>query len=299
MQSNLSSVKKFSRLQAILLTNLSLLFIVISLAHPTILSYEFQYYLLLLTVAIIGIPHGFFDYSIAKRLFSNNSNWVYFFTFGYILLSLFYLILWLKSPLLSMIVFLLISILHFGMEEQPHIRFNEMNYFKTFLLSSVPIVIPILFHTQEVFSIFEQIIGVNFSHINFSIYFYFFYFLSLLVALYFNGTKKSILYLILIPNLILLPPLVSFILYFCFYHSIKHYILSIYEDNLIPESYTIGEYLNIIITSSLVFTAIIIGIFYNYTNYTFDIIIVKYIFILLACLTLPHLLLNIYYDSKK
>ena len=56
MQSNPSSVKKFSRLQAILLTNLSLLFIVISLAHPTILSYDFQYYLLLLTVAIIGIP---------------------------------------------------------------------------------------------------------------------------------------------------------------------------------------------------------------------------------------------------
>ena len=36
----------------------------------------------------------------------------------------------------------------------------------------------------------------------------------------------------------------------------------------------------------------------NISNLTYEKIIVKYIFITLACLTLPHLLLNIFYENK-
>ena len=91
MQSNLLLIEKYNRLQLSLLIILSLLFIGIILVNPSILTYYFQYYLLLITVTIIGIPHGFFDYSVAERLFKNNINWIYYFTFGYVSLSLIYL----------------------------------------------------------------------------------------------------------------------------------------------------------------------------------------------------------------
>ena len=80
MQLNLSLIEKYNKLQKSLLISLSLLFIITILINPSIISYLFQYYLLLITVTIIGIPHGFFDYSIAERLFKNTRNWIYYFT---------------------------------------------------------------------------------------------------------------------------------------------------------------------------------------------------------------------------
>ena len=117
MQSNLLLIKKYNKLQLGLLMILSLLFISIIFINPSILTYYFQYYLLLITVTIIGIPHGFFDYSVAERLFKNNINWVYYFTVGYISLSLLYLVIWVYYPLVALIFFLMISIFHFGIEE--------------------------------------------------------------------------------------------------------------------------------------------------------------------------------------
>ena len=80
--------------------------------------------------------------------------------------------------------------------------------------------------------------------------------------------------------------------------SFKHYIISIYDDDLVPEKYSIKGYLQIIIMASVFFTILTIFVLLKLSSSSIDIIIAKYIFILLACLTLPHLLLNIYYDIK-
>jgi len=159
--------------------------------------------------------------------------------------------------------------------------------------------LPILFHSQEVFYIFNQIIGLNFNYADTNIYMYYLYFSLLSIALYSNGIKRSWVYLILILNFIILPPLLSFILYFCFHHSIRHYIYSIYYDKLVPKKYETKQYLKTIIMTSIFFAIIVLISLQAYGQYSFDIIIVKYVFILLACLTLPHLILNIYYDMKK
>ena len=299
MQSNLLLIKKYNRLQLGLLIILSLLFISIILINPSILTYYFQYYLLLVTVTIIGIPHGFFDYSVAERLFRNHINWVYYFTMGYISLSLLYSLIWIYYPLAALMFFLVISIFHFGIEEQNHLAYQDMKFFQIFMIGSMPIALPILFHSQDVFFIFNQIIGLNINYADINIYMYYIYLSLLFVALYLNGIKRSWVYLILISNFIILPPLLSFILYFCFHHSVRHYIHSIYYDNLVPKKYETNQYLKIIIMTSIFFTTIVLMFLQSYGEYSFDIIIVKYIFILLACLTFPHLILNIYYDMKK
>ena len=219
MQSNLSLIKKYNRLQLGLLTILSLLFISIIFINPSIFTYYFQYYLLLITVTIIGIPHGFFDYSVAERLFKNNINWVYYFTMGYIALSLFYLFIWIYFPLVALIFFLMISIFHFGIEELNHIEYKDMGFYQILIIGSMPIALPILFHSQEVFYIFNQIIGLNFNHADTNIYMYYLYFSLLSIALYSNGIKRSSVYLILILNFIILPPLLSFIFHNVDYHN--------------------------------------------------------------------------------
>ena len=161
MQLNLLLIEKYNRLQSSLLMILSLLFIIVTLINPGSLTYYFQYYLLLTTVTIIGIPHGFFDYSIAERLFRNSKNWIYYFTFGYILLSLIYLIIWFIFPSIALLFFLIISIFHFGIEEQNHLEYEDMKLFQIFMIGSMPIILPIIFHTSAVFNIFNQIIVKN------------------------------------------------------------------------------------------------------------------------------------------
>ena len=299
MQSNQLLIEKYNRLQSSLLIFLSIFFAIIALVSPFVLTYYFQYYLLLIAVSFIGLPHGFFDYSIAERLFSYKKNWIYYFTISYIFLSLIYLFFWFEYPLESLIFFLTISIFHFGMEELTHIKYKDMNFFQIIIIGSIPIALPILFHPENVFYIFNQItdLDINYDYIN--TYIYYIYFLLLFIALYLNGIKRSWIYLLLIANFIILPPLVSFILYFCFHHSLRHYIHSIYHDNLVPSKHSTKEYLKAIITASVLFTLVVLISLQIYGQYSFDIIIVKYIFILLACLTLPHLMLNIYYETQK
>ncbi|MBT3697880.1 MAG: beta-carotene 15,15'-dioxygenase, Brp/Blh family [Gammaproteobacteria bacterium] len=253
----------------------------------------------MITVTIIGIPHGFFDYSVAERLFKNHINWVYYFTAGYISLSLIYLLFWIYYPIASLIFFLMISIFHFGIEELNHIEYKDMSFYQIFVIGSMPIALPILFHSSDVFYIFNQIIGLDIDFSDINMFVYYLYFILLSVALYLNGIERSWVYLILILNFIVLPPLLSFILYFCFHHSIRHYIYSIYHDSLVPKKYETKKYLQTIIITSVFFTIIVLVSLQAYGQYSFDVIIVKYIFILLACLTLPHLILNIYYDTKK
>ena len=299
MQSNHSLIEKYNTLQFGLLLFLSSLSIIVALINPSIFTYYFQYYLLLVSVAIIGIPHGFFDYSIAEKLFKKQSHWVYYFTVSYIFLSLVYLFFWFQFPLVSLIFFLIISILHFGIEELHHIEYKDMKLFQIIMIGSMPIFLPILFHTSDVFYIFNQLIEFGISDIQINIYLYYLYFLLLFIALYLNGLKRAWPYLILIFNFVLLPPLLSFILYFCFHHSIRHYIHSIYNESLVPKKYTINQYLTNIVLASVLFTVLTLILLQVYGNHSFDIIIVKYVFILLACLTLPHLILNIYYDIRK
>ena len=99
MQSNQLLIEKYNRLQSSLLIFLSIFFTIIALVSPFVLTYYFQYYLLLIAVSFIGLPHGFFDYSIAERLFSYKKNWIYYFTISYIFLSLIYLFFWFEYPL--------------------------------------------------------------------------------------------------------------------------------------------------------------------------------------------------------
>ena len=166
------------------------------------------------------------------------------------------------------------------------------------IIGSIPIMLPIMFHTDNVFFIFEQIIDKNLIVPDFNIILKSTYLLLIAVVLLLDY-RKYLAYLFLIPCLIYLPPLISFVIYFCFHHSINHYTESIFREKLLPQTFSLRTFLFGIGIISVVFTLIVLVVMVNLTEYSLDVAIAKYTFIILACLTLPHLLLNIYYETTK
>ena len=73
-------------------------------------------YLSLILIFVFGVPHGAFDASIALTLgYYENLKSKLIFIFLYILLALAVGFIWYLFPTFVLIIFLFISILHFGL----------------------------------------------------------------------------------------------------------------------------------------------------------------------------------------
>ena len=286
----------YKKYQLILLMNLSIISLLLMIIEPTILNINTQLILLLTTVTIIGIPHGYFDFLIAKKLFNQYNNWLAKFISTYTSLSLVYLLAWLISPAVALTIFLIMSIYHFGIEETEDIKNN--NILLLLYLGSVPIIVPILFHTNEVYYFFDILLNQTITYQNNFDLIKYVYCFGLIGLLFLKVRKLIPLYGLLLINFIFLPPLMSFILYFCFHHSIRHYLHAMGDSNIFSSQINVIKFATIFLVLTVVFTVTVLGYMAEFSNLTFEKIIIKYIFITLACLTLPHLLLNIIYENK-
>ena len=286
----------YKKYQLIILMNLSIISLLLMIIAPTILNINSQLILLLTTVTIIGIPHGYFDFLIAKKLFNNHDNWLIKFIFIYLSLSFIYLTAWFISPTVALTIFIIMSIYHFGIEETEDIENNDS--LLILYLGSVPIVVPILFHTNEVFYFFDILLSQTITYQNNFDLLKYGYCLILIILLFLKVKKLIPLYGLLLINFIFLPPLLSFILYFCFHHSIRHYLHAMGDSNIFSSQINVKKFAIIFLVITILFTITVLTYMSEFSNMTFENIVIKYIFITLACLTLPHLLLNIIYEKK-
>ena len=297
MQLNQLQVQKYNHYQIALLVNLSLLCWLVLILTPSFFTINIQLIALISTVTIIGIPHGYFDFLVAKKLFSSSQNWLLKFITVYLSISLIYFYAWISVPLFSLILFLLMATYHFGEEESNNL--DKKSIILLLTLGSIPIVTPIMFHSHEVFSLFSVLLNSELSQIQVSQVQKVIYTVIVLSIIYLKARKIFLLYILLLINFILLPPLLSFILYFCFHHSLRHYLDALCNSDLFERSIPIARYAIFFLFLTVAFTSICLLIMSGYTNITFESAIIKYIFITLACLTLPHLALNIIYVYKQ
>ena len=288
--------EKFKRYQLILLSNLSLIGWVVLITLPDLFSLGMQLVLLLVTVTVIGIPHGYFDFLIAKKLFSGHKYWLQKFIIAYISMSIAYLFMWILSPVLALISFLLMAIYHFGQEETEDTDDNSRLLILS--LGSVPVLAPILFQTSEVFYLFNILLNQEISLLQIPILVKTSYIILLTIVVFIKSRKILPLYILLMINFILLPPLISFILYFCFHHSIRHYLQSLGDSNLFPKLISMKNIILFFLLLTLLFTGVSIYLLSIYSSFSLEEIVIKYTFMSLACLTLPHLILNIIYEYK-
>ena len=73
-------------------------------------------YLYLILIFVFGVPHGAFDASIALTLgYYENLKSKFFFIFCYSFLALAIALIWYLIPNITLIIFLFVSIIHFGL----------------------------------------------------------------------------------------------------------------------------------------------------------------------------------------
>jgi Brp/Blh family beta-carotene 15,15'-monooxygenase len=262
----------------------------------------------LLLILSIGISHGSLDHIKGKKLLKIlgfKSSVVFY--FGYIFVGLTTIIIWLLFPKLLLFLFLLIAAFHFGKEDSEFLNKRKNFELIYFFKGSLIIVAPLLFHKNETLSIFKSLnFDITTSFLINNEILYFFILLSFISNIFLSLNKsfdaKSLLFMDFLSILILnyfLNPVLAFTFYFCFLHSIRHSISLIKEINS-----NLKKGLPIFIKKALPLTIITIFgyifalyILNNYNELSES--IYKVIFIGLASLTFPHILLEYLIEKNE
>ena len=270
----------------------------------------------LFLILSIGISHGALDNLKGKKLFQIfGINNFFIFYLSYVLIALFIIILWIIIPYISLIIFLIIASYHFGKEDTQFLIIGNSNYNQLlfFLKGSLIVFAPLYFHFDETISIFKLLLIDNeafYDFLNFietkNILLYGIILSTLSNILLFSKNfelKKFTIFLDYFSIIILnyyFSPLAAFTIYFCFLHSIRHIIslMSELDSNDLRNGFKIFTKKALPLT---ILTAIfcLIGLYLLNNTYNFDSSIIKIIFIGLASLTFPHILLEYLIEKNE
>ncbi len=281
------------------------------LISPLYLMLNFEPIMIcLFLILILGISHGALDNIKGKKLlklFGYKSS--FFFYLVYILISFLIITLWLIFPNIVLFSFLIVAAYHFGKEDtvfafKRKFLISECLFF---LKGSSVIVTPLLLQRNATNEIF-QILNFNvFESAVFNDQFLIMLLcLSFLSSLFISNKKdtdiKGIMIMDFASLIILnffLTPILAFTIYFCFLHSIRHSITLIFELDKSFES-GIKKFVSKAIPLTFVTGVIfLLGIFFLNNFYTLDEAIYKVIFIGLASLTFPHILLEYLLEKNE
>jgi len=270
----------------------------------------------LLLILTIGVSHGSLDHVKGKKLFNIlNIKKISIFYFLYTLIAISVIIIWIIIPSVSLMIFLLVASFHFGKEDTQFL-ISENSYFNQllfFLKGLLIILAPMFFHFDETITIFKfllidnEIFYSTLEFIEVNKILPIGIILSTLSCVYLFlrkfEIKKFIIFLDFFSILILnyyLSPLVAFTIYFCFLHSIRHSITLIYEIDKNDFKNGLKVFSKKVLPLTIL-TAIfcLIGLYLLNNNYDFNSSILKIIFIGLASLTFPHILLEYFLEKNE
>ena len=273
-------------------------------------------FICLLLILSIGISHGSLDDVKGRKLFQIfEIKKFYIFYLAYILIAIIVIILWILIPYVSLIIFLTVASYHFGKEDTQFL-IVENSYYNQFLFllkGSLIVFAPMYFHFNETISIFKLLFIENENFYNFldlieskKILLYCIILSTLANILLFTKNfelKKFTIFLDYFSIIIInyyFSPLVAFTIYFCFLHSVRHSISLMSEldrDDL-------SNGFKIFVKKALpltILTAIFcaIGLYLLNNTYNLESSILKIIFIGLASLTFPHILLEYLIEKNE
>tara|TARA_Y100001970_G_scaffold26745_1_gene32336 strand:+ start:215 stop:1012 length:798 start_codon:yes stop_codon:yes gene_type:complete len=250
----------------------------------------------LILIILVGLPHGALDGAVSLCLEINNSlRNIIIFISVYILIAFIVVILWLNFSELALIFFLIISIMHFGIGDLEW-ESGFSKYILGFFIGGLVVVGTSLLNRDDVNNIFlylSERTDMVWYFIEYSSYLW-----ILSVPYFINKIDKfSTQFLIKIFFIfifvVFLPPLLAFSFYFCFIHTINHF------GRIVPQLKNKMTNKKIFYTF-LLFTlsSWLIGfIVYELFKDSFDFVELTYkiLFIGLAALTVPHMILIDFY----
>jgi len=291
----------------------SIIFFLLSISLAIIINrFEFlniSPIICLLLILSIGISHGALDNQKGKKLTQlYNIKNSYFFYLMYTIIVIGIITFWLLFPTTSLIIFLIVASYHFGKEDTEFLikNKNALNLILYFLKGSLIIIAPLIFHFTETINIFKLLLiqDENFylflDFIESNQILSFALLTSLLVNTYYFINNFKILNILIFFDFLSIvvlnyfaSPLIAFTIYFCFLHSFRHSISLINE--LDKDNFKNGAY--IFIKKALLLTLLtsiffVISLYFLSNYYQLTDAILKVIFIGLASLTFPHILLE-------
>ena len=298
-------MERINFIHSVIFFNLCILII------PFYLMLNFEPVILcLFLILILGISHGALDNIKGRKLlklFGYKSTISFY--LAYILISFLIIIFWLVFPNIILFLFLVVASYHFGKED------TVFSFKKRFLISeclfflkgSSVILTPLLLQRNATNEIFKILNFNIFESTVFSDQFLIVILcLSFLSSLYISNQKninlKGIMIMDFTSLIILnffLTPILAFTLYFCFLHSIRHSITLIFE---LDKSFKPGlkKFINRAVPLTFATGVIFLFAIYFLNNfYKLDEAIYKVIFIGLASLTFPHILLEYLLEKNE
>ena len=267
-------------------------------------------FICLFLIISVGISHGSLDNLKGKKLLKIfKIKEIEKFYISYICLAVFVVVLWMLLPNFLLIIFLLVASYHFGKEDT--VFKSDISGPKKdvlFLLKGSSIITtPLLFNydkTNEIFLILNFSLFSEFTMSKeFLLSLIFLGLLSGLMLSKFKNIDDSTLSLMDFSSIILLNyflnPILAFTIYFCFLHSIRHSLTLIFElDKNFGTGFSI--FLKKALPLTLITAVIYLLSIYSLNNF-FELnnAIYKVIFIGLASLTFPHILLEYLIEKNE
>ena len=264
----------------------------------------------LFLIMSIGISHGSLDNLKGKKLLKIfKVKGIEKFYLTYVCLSTFIIFLWILLPNILLAIFLLVASYHFGKEDtvfKSKIKGIKKNVL--FLLKGLSIIVaPLLFNydkTNEIFlilkfNLFEDYIISK----EVLLILLFFSFVSGLILSKLENIDNGTVLIMDFSSIVLinyfLNPILAFTIYFCFLHSVRHSFAIIFE---LDKSFKVGliKFIKKALPLTII-TAIIylISIYYLSNFFELNNAIYKVIFIGLASLTFPHILLEYLIEKNE
>ncbi len=294
--------------------SLSAFFILFALLFPE-LNNRLAPWVVVASVFLIGIPHGAIDHVVSSELFGTGNSFKGHVTFygSYLIIMLLLGLIWIFLPIAGMIIFLAISIYHFGQADMEDFLKIEEKRPLWYIVRGVFLIGLIIFPSPDVtYPIIssamniplDQFYSIMPSHTVSLIIILLLYTTFVLISV-FNGEIPGLNIFILESFILILlfiisGPLIGFALYFALWHSSGHIVelqqffqtkgrrLSIFTFYKLAAPFTLISILG------LIFLLYIQNIFQVEEQF------LTLMFILISVLTLPHMLIvDRMYDEKK
>jgi len=284
-------------------------------------SSNFTNLVCLFLILSLGISHGALDHLKGQsllRILKIKS--IVIFYIIYIIIGFLIIFLWILFPTFMLAIFLIIACYHFGKEDSYFILNKKNSWHNLLFLSKGLLIVasPLFFHNRETVEIFELLgadpyfLTINFTDGMVGQYHITLFNIALLGNVIFfylclNGkkAKQKWAYFALdaVPILLLnyvFSPLIAFTLYFCFIHSFRHSVSLI---NLLDKKNFkkgVDKFTKKALPLTLITAVLFIISVYFLTNYyVLNDAIIKVIFIGLASLTFPHILLEYLLEKNE
>jgi len=289
-----------------------LTFTLVTLSSCNILSENFlSTFACLFLILTIGVSHGALDdikgYKILK-IYKIKSKFIFY--LSYIFFALLIIFIWVLLPTIALISFLIIAAYHFGKEDCWMIPINKFNLNSIifFLKGALIILAPLWLKFDETILIFNTL-GIEsevfysfLNFININEFFLHLVTLSILSNIFININLKylfgfTIEIFCILGLYYIFSPLVAFTIYFCFLHSIRHSASLTQEFNIGIIKFIEKAWPLTLLTA--IFFFIGIYILTGFQKVDIDNSIINVIFIGLASLTFPHILLEYIVEKNE